>query len=631
MLWFLLALLSLLLTSLQHGASASEGQFAFNGFAGANLTLDGATAVSPNGLLVLTNGTVASTGHALHPMPQRFREPSNGTVRSFSTTFVFAIVSPHLSLSSHGMAFIVSPTRRLSNTMPFQYLGLLNTTDGNGSAGNHIFAVELDTLRNFDLGDIDGNHVGIDVNSLRSVTSASAGYYYDDHDASLFQNLSLFSREAMQTWVDYNAQDMELQVAVAPLGAPKPKKPLLSHTIDLSTVVTDEEAYVGFSSSTGLLSCSHYVLGWSFSIDGSLPALDVSRLPKFPNPFGAKRPGRFNVLPIVLPTVVTIALVASVLVFLSRRMAYYELREDWEAEFMSLRVSYKDLMIATKNFGHKQLIGKGGSGEVYKGILPGSKIEVAVKRVSHESQSGMKAFLSEVASIGRLRHRNLVHLLGYCRTKRDLLLVYEYMPNGSLDTYLYSQARFALSWVTRFHIVKCIASGLLYLHEEWEKVVVHRDIKASNILLDREMNSKLGDFGLARLYERGSNPYTTYVVGTMGYLAPELLCTGRATPATDVFSFGVFLLEIACGRRSIEVDSMNDEETFTLVNYVLEHCRNRSLVNVIDPRLRGDYDAAEAYLILKLGLLCSHPVSTVRPGMRQVVQYLNGDLLIPEM
>jgi serine/threonine protein kinase len=142
------------------------------------------------------------------------------------------------------------------------------------------------------------------------------------------------------------------------------------------------------------------------------------------------------------------------------------------------------------------------------------------------------------------------------------------------------------------------------------------------------MNGKLGDFGLARLYERGSNPHTTYVVGTMGYLAPELLCTGRATPATDVFSFGVFLLEIACGRRSIEVVGMN-EETFTLVNYVLEHMRSRSLVNIVDPRFRGDYDAAEVYLILKLGLLCSHPVSTERPGMRQVVQYLSGDLLVP--
>ncbi|GJN24104.1 hypothetical protein PR202_gb11822 [Eleusine coracana subsp. coracana] len=257
-------------------------------------------------------------------------------------------------------------------------------------------------------------------------------------------------------------------------------------------------------------------------------------------------------------------------------------------------------------------------------------MEVAVKRVSHDSKSGMKEFLSEVASIGRLRHRNLAHLLGYCRRKRELFLVYEYMPNGSLDKYLYNnQTHFVLSWDRRFHIVKCIASGLLYLHEEWEKVVVHRDIKASNILLDSEMNGLLGDFGLARLCERGSNLHTTHVVGTMGYLAPELLCTGKATPATDVFAFGIFLLEIACGRRSIEV-GMKDE-TITLVNYVLQHWRIGSLANVIDPRLNGHYDATEAYLILKLGLLCSHPVSTERPRMRQVVQYLNGNLVVPEM
>ncbi|KAK3146773.1 hypothetical protein QOZ80_3BG0271750 [Eleusine coracana subsp. coracana] len=287
-------------------------------------------------------------------------------MHSFATSFVFAIVSPHLDVSSHGMAFFVSPTKKLSNTMPFQYLGLLNTTDGNGSASNRILAVELDTLLNFELGDIDANHVGIDVNSLRSVKAASAGYY-DDNDPSLFRNISLYSRDAMQIWVNYNAGNMELQVAVAPLGASKPRKPLLSHSIDLSTVVTDV-AYVGFSSSTGLLSCSHYVLGWSFGIDGESPALAISRLPKFPK-HDAKNPSENVVLPVVLPITITVALV-SVLVFFYRRMSYSELREDWESEFKALRITYKDLITATENFRHKHLIGKGGSGEVYKGILP---------------------------------------------------------------------------------------------------------------------------------------------------------------------------------------------------------------------------------------------------------------------
>jgi serine/threonine protein kinase len=128
------------------------------------------------------------------------------------------------------------------------------------------------------------------------------------------------------------------------------------------------------------------------------------------------------------------------------------------------------------------------------------------------------------------------------------------MPNGSLDKYLYDRSMGTLDWPQRFHIIRGVASGLLYLHENWEQVVIHRDVKASNVLLDAEMNGRLGDFGLARLYDHGTDAHTTLVVGTMGYLAPELGRTGKATPATDVFSFGAFLLEVTCGRRPIGAD-----------------------------------------------------------------------------
>jgi serine/threonine protein kinase len=145
----------------------------------------------------------------------------------------------------------------------------------------------------------------------------------------------------------------------------------------------------------------------------------------------------------------------------------------------------------------------------------------------------MKEFVAEVVSLGRLRHRNVMHLLGYCRRKGELLLVYEYMPNGSLDKHLHDHDNPNLDWGQRFKIIKGVASGLLYLHEDWEKVVVHRDVKASNVLLDAEMNSRLGDFGLARLYDHGTDPNTTHVVG---YLAPELGHRGKATPCTDVWA-----------------------------------------------------------------------------------------------
>jgi serine/threonine protein kinase len=285
---------------------------------------------------------------------------------------------------------------------------------------------------------------------------------------------------------------------------------------------------------------------------------------------------------------------------------------------------------ATRGFKNKHLLGEGGFGKVYKGVLPLSNVEVAVKRISHESRQGMKEFVTEVVSIGRLRHRNLVQLLGYCRRKGELFLVYNYMPNGSLDKYIHCEGNTAiLNWPQRFRVIKGISTGLLYLHDKWEKIVIHRDIKASNVLLDGEMNGRLGDFGLARLYDHGTDPQTTHMVGTKGYLAPELLRTGKASPHTDVFAFGMFLLEVACGQRPVKKNAEGSE--FFLVDWVLEHWNSGLLTKTLDSRLQGDYNIDEAYLVLKLGLLCLHPLPTSRPRMREVMQYLDGDMPLPEL
>jgi serine/threonine protein kinase len=233
-----------------------------------------------------------------------------------------------------------------------------------------------------------------------------------------------------------------------------------------------------------------------------------------------------------------------------------------------------------------------------------------------------------------------VQLLGYCRRKGELLLVYEYMPNGSLDKYLYSSSSSSsssqgeisskLSWAQRFHIIKGVASGLLYLHERWEKVVVHRDIKASNVLLDRDMNGQLGDFGLARLYDHGTDSQTTHVVGTVGYLSPELLRTGRASPLTDVFAFGIFLMEVTCGQKPIMANAHGGGHV-ALVDWVVQHWRNGSLRATVDAGLRGEYAVDEAGLVLKLGIMCSHPFANARPGMGQVMRYLDGVTPLPEL
>ncbi|XP_062190656.1 L-type lectin-domain containing receptor kinase SIT2-like [Phragmites australis] len=607
----------------------SDGQFVYNGFKGANLSLDGSATVMPNGLLMLTNGTIQMKGHALHPSPLPFWDPDarNATAaRSFSTTFVFAIFGQYTDLSSHGLAFFVSADRVvLSTALPGQFLGLLNDTD-NGNRSTNIFAVEFDTLFNAEFHDINSNHVGVDVDSLESSVAADAGYY--DDGTGQFLNLSLISRKAMQVWVDYDGETTTITVTMAPLGVPRPKKPLLQTAVDLSDVVQGT-AYVGFTSATGILFSRHFVVGWSFALDGPAPALNISQLPALP-PAGSKP--RSKVLEIVLPiasATLMFAVGIAIYTLVRQRIKYAELREDWEIAFGPHRFSYKELFHATKGFSDKQLLGAGGFGSVYKGVFRRSNMEVAVKKVSHESKQGMKEFIAEVASMGRLRHRNLVQLLGYCRRKGELFLVYDYMPNGSLDKYLYGPSMDTLDWPQRSHIIRGVASGLLYLHEDWEQVVIHRDVKASNVLLDGEMNGRLGDFGLARLYDHGADAHTTNVVGTMGYLAPELGHTGKATPATDVFAFGAFLLEVTCGRRPVEQDEHNSR--IVLADRVIEHWRKGSIIDSVDTRIPNGYNPEEVSLVLKLGLLCSHPLPNARPTMRHVMQYLDGDVVLPDL
>jgi serine/threonine protein kinase len=532
-------------------------------------------------------------------------------------------------LSDHGLVFVVAPTTNFSAARAGQYLGLLGAI--NGTASDRVLGVELDTIMNPEVHDINSNHVGVDVNSLISEQPQSAGYY-DDAAGGVWRDLQLNSRKPMQVWIDYDGQaGGQLNVTLAPVQMQKPKKPLISVPVDLSTIMADT-MYVGFSSATGVVDTRHYVLGWSFSLDGPAPPLDFSKLPVIPR-VGPKP--RSKVLDVVLPLATALlvaAVLAAVFFVVWRRHRYAEVREDWEDEFGPHRFSFKDLFHATNGFKDKNLLGVGGFGRVYKGVLPvpgSSSVEIAVKRVSHDSRQGVREFVAEVVSIGRLRHRNLVQLLGYCRRRGELLLVYDYMANGSLDRYLHDQQVPTLSWHERYKVIKGVAASLLYLHEDWEQVVIHRDIKASNVLLDHEMSGRLGDFGLARLYDHGADPQTTHVVGTMGYLAPELVRTGKATPSTDVFAFGVFLLEVVCGRRPIDRDDRNNR--VVLVDRVVEHHRNGSILDAVDPRLVGKYEVEETTLVLKLGLMCAHPLPNVRPGMRRVVQYLDANQPVPDL
>lgn len=612
----------LALNSIQ--SHSQQDEFFYAGFneAATNITLNGGAVIEHKGIIRLTNDTERVLGHAFYSNPIHFKNKTTTKVFSFSTSFAFAIVPQYPKLGGHGFAFTISPSKTLSNGYPSQYLGLLNPHDL-GNFSNHLFAVEFDTVQDFEFNDINDNHVGINLNNMVSNKSVKACFFTDESMNKQVQDLNLKSGSVIQAWIDYDSSRSIIEVRLSPTSS-KPSSPILSYQVDL-TPIFKETMYVGFSSSTGLLSGSHYILGWSFKINGESKTLSLKNLPSLSS--HNTRTRKALILGLTISFVFLIVLTTGLAFYF--KMKNNDVIEAWELEVGPHRFPYKELKQATRGFKDKNLLGFGGFGKVYKGVLPDSKTEIAVKQISQESRQGLQEFISEIETIGKLRHRNLVQLLGWCRKRNDLILVYDFMENGSLDKYIFEQPRAILRWEERFRIIKGVASGLVYLHEEWEQTVIHRDVKAGNVLLDSEMNARLGDFGLAKLYDHGENPSTTRVVGTLGYLAPELTRTGKPTTSSDVFAFGALLLEVVCGRRPIEPKALPEE--LVLVDWVWDRLRLGAALEVVDPKLGGVYDEVEVLLVIKVGLLCSEDSPERRPTMKQVIRYLEGELPLPEL
>ncbi|KAL6847084.1 hypothetical protein ACP4OV_022937 [Aristida adscensionis] len=305
-----------------------------------------------------------------------------------------------------------------------------------------------------------------------------------------------------------------------------------------------------------------------------------------------------------------------------------EMEDEFEKGTGPKRFRYSELANATSNFADDRKLGEGGFGSVYRGFLEEMNLEVAIKRVSKGSSQGKKEYASEVRIISRLRHRNLVQLIGWCHGSGELLLVYELMPNGSLDTHLYSSNNDTLPWPLRHEIVLGLGSALLYLHQEWEQCVVHRDIKPSNVMLDSSFNAKLGDFGLARLIDHGRGSHTTVLAGTRGYMDPECIITGRASTESDVYSFGVVLLEIACGRKPIVV---GEDAMIHLVQRVWELYGRGLILDAADARLKQEFNVQEMETVMVVGLWCAHPDQSLRPSIRQAVNVLRLEAALPSL
>ncbi|MBA0746401.1 hypothetical protein Gogos_008923 [Gossypium gossypioides] len=302
--------------------------------------------------------------------------------------------------------------------------------------------------------------------------------------------------------------------------------------------------------------------------------------------------------------------------------------------------TFLELKTATKNFSRSLMIGEGGFGAVYRGLIRSSedshkKIDIAVKQLSRSGFQGHKEWVTEVNVLGVVEHQNLVKLVGYCAEDDERgiqrLLIYEYMPNRSVQDHLSARFQTTLSWATRLKIARDAARGLAFLHEGMDFQIIFRDFKSSNILLDEQWNAKLSDFGLARLGPSdGLSHVSTAVVGTIGYAAPEYIQTGRLTIKSDVWSYGVFLYELITGRRPLDRNRPKGEEK--LLEWVRPHISNiKKFRLIIDPRLDGKYSLKSAHKLAAVANKCLTRQAKLRPKMSEVLEMVDGIVESAEM
>uniref|UniRef100_A0A8I6X8N8 non-specific serine/threonine protein kinase n=2 Tax=Hordeum vulgare subsp. vulgare TaxID=112509 RepID=A0A8I6X8N8_HORVV len=288
---------------------------------------------------------------------------------------------------------------------------------------------------------------------------------------------------------------------------------------------------------------------------------------------------------------------------------------------------YEELVAATGGFSEANLVGQGGFGYVHKGVLPGGK-EVAVKQLKDGSGQGEREFQAEVDMISRVHHRHLVSLLGYCIAGARRLLIYDFVPNHTLEHHLHGKGLPAMEWTARLRIAVGSAKGLAYLHEDCNPRIIHRDIKSANILLDNNFEPMVADFGLAKLSHSNDTHVSTRVMGTFGYLAPEYASSGKLTEKSDVFSYGVMLLELLTGRRPADRASYGAEDC--LVDWA-RPALSRALADgdynkLVDERLDGDYNKTEAARVVACAAACIRHAARRRPKMSQVVKALQGEV-----
>ncbi|KAL6493501.1 L-type lectin-domain containing receptor kinase S.1 [Orobanche gracilis] len=597
-----------------------------------DITLINDARIEPPVIRLTNDSNQFSIGRAFYPSRIPFKLSSNSTnvTTSFTTQFVFSIVPEIATSPGFGLAFVISNSTSPPNAIAGQYFGLFSSATSPSAAP--LLAVEFDTGRNPEFNDPDVNHVGIDLNNIESAITQTAGYYNStgpgDSGNFTFVPLDMRNGQNIHVWIDFNGPENEINVTIAPAGMARPVRTMLPYKNPAIANYFGVEMFVGFSASKTEWIEAQRVLAWSFSDVGLARDINTTSLPVFRmENSGSSSLSPGTVAGIIVGCVVVVIIMSCfVYWFWWKRRKETEEEDDieeWEMEYWPHRYSYDELNAATKGFSDDGLLGSGGFGKVYKGTLP-NNLEVAVKCVNHNSQQGLREFMAEISSMGRLQHKNLVPMRGWCRKGNELLLVYDYMPNGSLNRWIFDRPMSVMNWEGRKRVLADVAEGLNYLHHGWEQVVIHRDIKSGNVLLDGDMRGRLGDFGLAKLYTHGEAPSTTRVVGTLGYLAPEVVTLAAPTAASDVYSFGVVVLEVACGRRPLEANVEREEEE-VLMDWVRDKYVEGKLAEVADRRVEGEYEVGEMEAVLKLGLSCCHPNPVRRPDMRDVTAVLLGE------
>ncbi|CAN1239693.1 LRR receptor kinase BAK1, partial [Linum grandiflorum] len=316
-----------------------------------------------------------------------------------------------------------------------------------------------------------------------------------------------------------------------------------------------------------------------------------------------------------------------------RRADIFAAEDEHQLDLSQLqleRFSWQDLLVATDDFSDRKVVGTGGFGKVYKGRLADGSL-VAVKRLKPGGGGGGELqFLTELEMISMVVHPNLLRLRGFCTTPTERLLVYPYMVNGSLASSLRGRllSQLPLDWPTRKRITLGSAKGLSYLHHECDPKVIHRDVKAANILLDDEFKAVVGDFGLAKLMKCNVTHVTTAVRGTIGHIAPEYFTTGRSSEKTDVFGYGIMLLELITGKSIYDLDGIAYDDSATLLDWVKGLVREKKLEILVDPDLQNKYIDSEVEQLIQISLLCTQNPPSDRPKMCEVVRMLEeGDSL----